>query len=305
MRLVVVTEGRHERTADGAIWTCGGSSTFWQRYLDVFDHVRVISRIQECTDPSPGSTRCDAAGVEFAEVPYYVGPIGFLRKRLKVIAAVRSAIGPGDAVIFRIGSQLAICAEPLLRRRGQPYAVEVVGDPYEVFAPGVIRHPLRPFLRWYFTEWQRRLCWRACAAAYVTERALQQRYPCRGTGVPVSDVELSSPSAFATSYSSVELLADDIAEQRLSIRARSPHVLITVASLAQRYKGVDTLVQAARLCVDWGHDIRVVVVGDGQYRESLRNRLHVTACGSERRSPVRCRKEQQSNACWTRRPSLS
>ena len=66
---------------------------------------------------------------------------------------------------------------PGLRRTKRPYGVEVVGDPYDVFSPNAIKHPLRPFFRWWFTRCLtlgvresvcRSLCHRACIAAPVS-----------------------------------------------------------------------------------------------------------------------------------------
>jgi len=78
-------------------------------------------------------------------VTYYLGPWQYLRCRRRILADVRGVVGPSDAVILRVCSQVAACLEPQLRRGGRPYGVEVVGDPYDVFAPGAVVHPLRPF----------------------------------------------------------------------------------------------------------------------------------------------------------------
>ncbi|MER3422059.1 MAG: hypothetical protein C4293_01310, partial [Nitrospiraceae bacterium] len=75
----------------------------------------------------------------------------------------------------------------------------IVSDPSDVFARGVIDHPLRPLLRLYFSHQLKRQCRDACAAAYVTKETLQRRYP-PGPGVFhafYSDVELDD-EAFAS-----------------------------------------------------------------------------------------------------------
>ena len=102
------------------------------------------------------------------------------------------AVGPDDAVILRVPSQLATLMVHILESAGHPYALEVVADPFDIFAPSAVRHPLRPFLRWWFVRSLRRQCRRALAAGYVTAETLQRRYP-------------PGPQTRTTHYSSVEL----------------------------------------------------------------------------------------------------
>ena len=124
-----------------------------------------------------GSVRADGEGVEFAAITHYIGPSDYARRARAVRREARAAVDPRSAVIMRVGSHLAALIEPMLRRRGQPYAVEVIYDPYDMFAPGSMTHPTRPFFRWFFPRQLRKHCAHATAAAYVTEHALQRRYP--------------------------------------------------------------------------------------------------------------------------------
>ena len=193
MNLIIALEHRFASTPDGAVWT--GSQfphSFWVRYLEIFDQVHVVARVKKVASVSPLWKRADGEKVSFTAVPYYIGPWQYLLKERQVKHAARKAVGVNDTVILRVGSQIAQCIEPVLHQNGHPYGVEVVADPYEVFAPGSVRHFLRPFFRWWFPRRLRRTCARACAAAYVTEFALQRRYP-------------PTPDAFATYYSDVEL----------------------------------------------------------------------------------------------------
>ena len=147
MRVAVVLEQRFRRTPEGYVWTDGpGGYSFWTRYLAAFEEVRVVVRVLAAAGVQPGWTRADGPRVTFAPVPHYLGPGEYLRKARAVRRAVRQSIDPADAVILRVPSNLAGLLFPLLRRSGHPYAVEVLGDPYDVFAPGAVRHPLR---RWF------------------------------------------------------------------------------------------------------------------------------------------------------------
>jgi glycosyltransferase involved in cell wall biosynthesis len=279
MRVMVSSEHRFHRTPDGRVWTDSQCPYgFWRRYLEVFDHVDVLARVAPAGAPRSGWREATGPDVTFECVPYYVGPWQYLRKRSEVQRAVCAAAARADAILLRVGSNLAGCVEGLLLASGRPYAVEVVSDPYDVFAPGVVRHPFRPFFRYHFTTLQRRLCANACAAAYVTERTLQARYPCARMQVEAPDVELSQANVYSTHFSSVELVAADYSNVR-RVSATPPYRLITVGSLAQRYKGIDVLIEAAALCVRRGLDITVTVVGDGKLRRALEAQASASGIG--------------------------
>lgn len=257
MNVVVTTDQRYDRTPDGAVWTPGQSAyQFWTRYLDVFDGVRVVARVREVPTVPAGWLRADGEHVSIAAVPYYVGPWQYSRRAVMVRRAARRAVGPSDAVILRGGSGLA----PALRRTGRPYAVEVVADPYDVFAPGAIRHPLRPLFRWWIPRELRRQCAGARAAAYVTEEALQRRYP-------------PKPGAYSVAYSDVDLPeAAFVATPCALQNSVSPTRLITVGTLAQLYKAPDVLIDAVSLAVREGLDLRLTLVGDGKHQSELEAR---------------------------------
>lgn len=256
MKLVITLEHRFERTPDGKVWTRTNCSyPFWKRYLDVFDHVSVVARVREVPTVTPNCIRADGERVSFAAVPYYVGAWQYLQRSQQIKRAVQNAVGSEDAVILRVDSAIATFIQPLLHKIGHPYAVEVVTDPYDVFAPGSIKHPLRPFFRWFFPRQLRRHCAVACAAAYVTKQALQDRYPCANYSVGVSDVEIPNWTL--------------VSQPRPQLQAVRTLNLIFVGTLAQLYKAPDVLLNAVAACVGEGLDIKLTMVGDGKYRSEL------------------------------------
>lgn len=256
MRVVVSLEHHFDRTPDGAIWTqTQFPYRFWERYLEVFAAVRVVARVRAAAAADPQWQRADGAGVSFAAIPHYLGPEQYLRQRRAITTAARAAVDSQDAVIMRVSSQLAGLIAPGLRRSGRPYGVEVVSDPYDVFAPGAVRHALRPLFRWWFTTQLRQQCMRAAAACYVTEQVLQRRYPCPAYAVGVSDVELSA-EAIARAPRPAPLCA-------------GPIRLINIGTLAQLYKAQDVLIEAVGMGVRAGLDLHLVLIGEGRYRPML------------------------------------
>ena len=217
MNLVVTLEYRFARTPDGKVWTkMTFAHRFWQRYLEVFESVRVVARAHEVKEISGDFKRVDGESVSFVEVPFYVGPWQYLLKNRQVACAVKGAVHPKDAVIMRVPSQIAVALVPQLRNTRHPFGLEVVGDPYDVFAPGAVRHPLRPFFRWWFSNELRWQCANAIGTAYVTEYALQRRYPPNPRLLIISLLQfgderqrhyasLHRQSNLSTHYSDVEL----------------------------------------------------------------------------------------------------
>ncbi len=258
MRVVVTAERRFDRTPDGHIWTAATVSyPFLQKYLEVFDHVCVMGRVRDVSDVDPTWKRADGPNVSFAAVPYFVGPGQYLLRRRRAVRAIRKAVEPGDAIILRAPGTIGTLLEPYLWRRRRPFAVEVVADPYDVFAPGSVRHPLRPLLRWWFFRVLQRQCARAGAAAYVTAGYLQQRYP------PAAD-------AYAIGCSDIDLLsAAYVTGARRAQNDRRQLRILLVGSLEQLYKSPDVLIKAVAAVARRGLDLELTIVGDGKHRREL------------------------------------
>jgi glycosyltransferase involved in cell wall biosynthesis len=236
------------------------AASFWQRYLDVFDSVCVIARVCPVATVPARTQRADGAGITFAWMPYYVGPWQYLRRAPQVHRMIRATIQPDDAVILRVGSNVGNWAAARLHQMGKPYGVEVVQDPYDAYAPGACSHPLRPLFRFWLTNQLRQQCRRACAAAYVTQAALQQRYPARD-------------NIFMTYYSSIDLPPQAFAaEPRMPQPGQHSFTLVMVGMLKQLYKAPDVLIDAVARCVREGLDLRLLIVGDGQHRTELEQR---------------------------------
>ncbi len=262
MRLVITAEHHFVRSPDGAFWGPDSMTyRFWQRYLEVFDHVSIVARVRSVDQVDPEFTRIDGEGVSLHRLPEYVGPRQYLAVRRSFLREARAAITPQDAVLLRVGcSPVAAAVESVLDRRGQQFGVEVITDPHMVFAPGAIRHPLRPMFRRMFTRQLQRQCQHAAAATYVTRSALQERYP-------------AGAETFATSFSDVDLPPSAfVAHSRPAASPTTPPSVVSIGSMAQVYKGFDVLIDALALCAAQGFPVKATLVGDGRHRTELEQR---------------------------------
>lgn len=245
---------RFDRTPEGAIWSWFFDHEFWTRYLDVFGEVRVLARVREVPNVPALARRADGERVVFVPVPFYWGPLQYVQRSWAIRAVIRAAIRKEEAILLRNG-QLGNCVEHILWEDGHPYAMEVVGDPYDVFAPGASTNPFRHFWRWWYPRQLRRLCASAAAVAYVTADALQKRYP-------------APPEAFSTHYSSIELKDEALVLIPRSIRAPVRN-LLTVGTMDQLYKGQSFLLRALTNVTSSGLDLKLTIVGGGRNRVML------------------------------------
>lgn len=251
MRLLVATEARLLRSGDGTVFTDGlHDRAFFDRYLTVFDEVRVLARVAESAQPAPPSRSSvvEDDRVRVLALPDYRGAVGTARHGAEVARLARVAVEDVDAVMLRAPGYVSQVAHRACG--GRPYGVEVVGDPAEVFRRGASRHPARAMIRQVTTGSLRRMTADATVVAYVSSVVLPERYP--------------APRAVATAtYSSVSLTDEFFLEPRWP---RPVRALVTVASLEQPYKGVDVLLDALTRLPG---EVRLTVVGEGRLRGEL------------------------------------
>ena len=257
MQVTVFLDHKFVRTPDGTVWaTTMFGPMFWERYLEVFSSVRVVARQRLLDQPPPKAMRFDSEKVQFANLPYYEGPFGYLSKRGAIQRVIRDNIQPGNAVILRVPQQIPFSAYKICKKRNLPFGVEIVGDPWDVFAPGGFKHPTRILFRHWYSKQLRDCCYDAAASSYVTSEALQRRYP-------------PSPEKFTQGVSDVEI--DDVVEpHRTADRFQHrPLTLVFVGALNQLYKAQDIIIESMALIRNEGLDMRLKMIGDGRHREEL------------------------------------
>ncbi len=259
MRLLVTTDNRFLRLPDGTVWApAQGPYTYWKTFLDVFDEVHFIARVRDVESVGSTLKRADGPGVKCAAVPDFHGPGEYVRRIWQVNQQVKGYLDFQSAVIMRVPSTLGTIAYSKLKTRHFPYGVNVVTDPWLVFGPTGVRHPLRAYFRQKFVNDLKEQCWNAAAGWYVTRENLQKNYPTKGYCVGVSDVQIKG---------------DFISEQpRKFADSQRKKVLIFVGSLAQMYKAPDILIDAFAQCIRQDLNLDLIILGDGQHRPELEER---------------------------------
>jgi glycosyltransferase involved in cell wall biosynthesis len=267
MEVAILFDHRFYRTPRRTVYspTSYCYSFFQKRYLSVFDDVSIVARIADVpADAVLNHQPTEGPGVKVVDLGQWTGAWAFMRSRRAIASAAKHFMSQGAAFVLVVPGGVPSMAFSQLVSRNYPFALEVVGDPWDAFSPGAIQHPLRPIIRQWSSRGLRRQCALADGALYVTKHALQRRYPCGGWTAGVSDVVLPV-EAFAPAPRT-------FGAKQLTI--------ITVGSLAHLYKGQDLLVDAVQLCLQRGLDIRLVLVGDGKHRAELERRAESSGIAS-------------------------
>jgi glycosyltransferase involved in cell wall biosynthesis len=247
------------RAPDGRVYTqsVANYDDYWIVPRQSFDQLVVMTRLQDIDKIDDSWCLADGDGVVFRRVPFYKGPYQYLTQSKEIRNTIAATLKECDVLLCNGPGTLSGVGIELASQMKKLYALDVLGDPYDVYAPGAMKHPIRPFLRWSIPRQLRRWCAEACAVNYVTKEALQHRYP-------------APPDVLSTGISDVHLPSEVIvAEHRLFVPEKRTVNLIFVGSLSQLYKAPDVLIDAVSVCVKEGLDISLTMAGDGQYRKDL------------------------------------
>ncbi len=256
MNLTYVIDYVFRRTPDGKVWTdTSYDAAFWYPYLQTFDGVRLVCRVEDVAEAEPQWREVTGPGVTVRPLPLYRGALQYLLTSSEVRSMLRKILAEADAVILRVPSNLSRCAAREMRQRHRRFAVEVVGDPYEALAPGVVQMPGRALFRSVFTHAQKGICAAATGVTYVAQ-VLEKRYP----------VAQGAPSLVC---SDVRLEDHWMRGEPRRYKPGLQRKLLTVATLSQTYKGIDVLLRAIAQCRKLKFEIALTIVGTGKHQPSL------------------------------------
>lgn len=255
MILYFITEARFMRKGN-AYYTEGSfTSSLWQRYLSVFDKVVVVSRVMDVpeTKQIDEKFRSDMPSVSFLPIPYYIGPMAFIKNMGKVRKLMQESFHPNNAYILRVPGLVGHIASEVLYEKGIKYGVEVVGDPFDVFKPN--GNPIKYIFRQINVGILKKIVKKASVSIYVTEKQLQQRYP-------------AEKNTFTTHASNVILKKEFIENEPRDTQINIPRI-ISIGMLSQMYKSPDVVIDALFILKQKGINCTVTWVGDGKYKSKM------------------------------------
>lgn len=272
MRVLVTLEDHLWRSTDGHFYVDGpGAYALWSQLLDAFDEVTLLARVGGSNGHSIEGNRVEGPSVSVRELPDYVGPSQYLFHLPTLQPRVRQAVMESDAFILRVPGLVGRLAWQEIKRAKKRYAVEVLGDPWDAFGPGTMPGPFRPGYRQIATRNMKVICRGAVAALYWNGSVLPRRYPPgKNSSSSVSPL-LNNVSNGCASEQLAAKRSRRVDEWCPSVDGARTKTLCVgfVGSLAQLYKGPDTLLRAASICLREGLDLKVLFVGEGRYRRMM------------------------------------
>lgn len=256
MILYFITEARFVRYKDN-VYTLGSfTSEVWKRYLQSFQKVYVFARVEKVdTYNALDRFRSNIEGVEFVDLPYYVGLLGLIQKKRSIERVMMQYFREDVTYILRVPGNLGLIASRILSRRKIPYSVEVVGDPLQVFksSKNLCKNVWGKIMSYYL----KRIVYNASASLFVTKKQLQDIYPPRN-------------DTFTTNASNVILRREDIeidANKRFENKVIN---IVSVGMLSQMYKSPDVVLESISLLKNKGIQCQLIWIGDGKYREQMK-----------------------------------
>ena len=195
-----------------------------------------------------------------------MGPWGFAKDYTRIGRTIDQVLGERGAVQLRIPCHIGGEVWRRLSRR-RPYGVEVVGDPYEVFAPGSVRHVLRPFFR---------LRPRGNFAVSARARARGRTSPNGPFNGGIQPAPERSPRTSRTlSYPKSPF----VSAPRSTVPSAASQDFDHGRLPGPAYKAPDVLLDAVAVCVKADLDLRLRIVGDGKFRPELQARAGALGLG--------------------------
>lgn len=266
---LIAVDAQLYRFPDGKVYTPSiYGYSFWKRYLEVFESIIVVGRIEETTNSriKEEYIRSDGPNVSFFALPFARGMKEYFFKWFDFAKLAKKSCENIQCAVIRLPSIPAFFVEHYIFKKNIPYCLEIVVDPYTAYPKGMIRTVLTAHLK--------KTIKRANGVSYVTKYALQKEYPCQ------SILNRQSTKYFDSYYSTIMLDSSYFTKPRNYDNHDKVYNIIHVANnMNNNVKGHEILIRAASLLIERGDQITLTFVGDGKKRrdfEELANELKIS-----------------------------
>lgn len=228
---------------------------FFQRYLRVFDKLRLAVRCVEVNDVAKAGIELIDPRIEIVHIPTFSGPKEYTFSYFKIGKAISRITEGCDAAIIRLPSTIGQRVGHKVMKAGIPYAVEIVYDATDGAANS------KSFIERML--WKRidkdmlAITHKADGVSCVTERILQKHYFSK------------KPNVFVSNYSSLALDKSFFT----SARSYPEKEVLTIAHVANQVdyntrKGHIQLMQMLKILKERGTIVNIVFVG-GDYHNGI------------------------------------
>lgn len=256
MNLLFITDARFFKTPEGEFYSgeYSFSDILWERYLENFDEIFIIARAFN-VDSFENKSHIVSKAIILPVTPFE-SVFSYAKQYFEIKSTLKLYLlkFPNEALIIRGAGSLGYLMQKLCIEIQRPYSLELVGDPYDVYAPGVINHPLRPFLRLLFTSYQKKVAYNASAIIYVTKHTLQKRYP-------------AAKNVFFTNASDV--LINNFKTDIKNFPVTKPYKILSIGALEQMYKSPDVVLRSVEILNKNKKEYHLDWLGDGIFKQDM------------------------------------
>ncbi len=229
------------------------STEMLSRYLSIVDKLVIIIRTfhLDKTYQEAKLKKVENPNFVFLEMPNFNSPKTFFKKGFWY-KKLRKIIKDSDLFFLRLPSIISNMVAELCKKEKKPYMVEVGGCAWDSYWNHSFLGKLcAPYM--YFKE--KRTVKEASYVSYVTEKWLQNRYPCNCEWIAASNVYLNASN-------------EEVLEKRLEkIRTKDKeecYRIGTTAAVNVRYKGQEYVIQALSELKKKGYYFEYQLVGGGE-----------------------------------------
>ncbi len=218
-------------------------STIMRRYYGQMGKLNLCLPLRGASKMVPGME-------DITEMVGKVIPLGKLdallgRKRKLLMQQMQNV----DLVVVRCASFAAIEAAKAARACGKPVLAEVMSCAWD----GMWNHSLKgKLIAPYFFLATKKLIRKADFALYVTQRFLQERYPCPGKSIGASNVKLSG-----------DRVDPALRHAKIAAMDKKNITLMTCAAVNVRFKGQQYVIKAIPMLNRMGIRVKYYCVGQG------------------------------------------
>ena len=223
---------------------------FYQRYLRVFEELRIANRVIDEPVLKKGRIPCNDPRIEIHPLPIFHGPVEYAKTYFAAGRAMKNAVDGCDAAVLRLPSTVAQRISKQVLMAGIPFATEIVFDACD--GADTANNLFEKALWRIIDRQMRSTCAKADGVACVTEKYLQRRYFSK------------KPNHFVSNYSTLNLDKSFFTAPRMYPNKK----ILTIAHVDLQIglhsrKGTDIIIQAlSKLKKEKGIIVNVWFAGD-------------------------------------------
>ncbi len=163
------------------------------RYLDVFDTIKLIIRIEKKSEINLHTHKIVSdKRIEIVPVPFFQGPISFFKNFFRINKSLKNISNDCSLSIIRIPSTIGFMVYFKFRNKFNVTGFEILANPLELFQNK--KWSLSGLFYYSYHIMQKHCCKNGIANAYVTSYTLQKVY------------KPGKKTLFTTNFSSVNIL---------------------------------------------------------------------------------------------------